>query len=157
MLSEPPRVARVNQHELRELPADWSDSQRGEYLWSLLQLRGIDPNRFYHLSYHPLPRCWLLTQESAAGGAGAAAGEAGEHFFRRVMSQFRWAARAACAALAAHSPTFARCGGKYELPPVGEEVTPGDLANLLGGTSAPGPAATRFDGEGGWQARPSEN
>jgi hypothetical protein len=163
MGSEPLRVARIDRHELRDLPADWSERERGQYLRLLFQLKGIDPNRFYHVTYHPHPRCWLLTQEAQAGkspppGLCSCPGKADELFYRHAMTQLRLVSRTAWAALAAHSPHFARCGAKYQLPPASQEVTPGDLANLFGGPAAAGPTRTYFDAEGGWQARrPSDN
>lgn len=156
------RVARVNRPELLDLPPDWTDQECGQYLRLLLQLKGIDPNRFYYLSYHPDARCWLLTQKAEAGlspppGVALAPARLDELFYPHVMAQFRWAARTACAAQAAHSQHFARSGSRYQLPAAAHELSPGDFAKLLGGASAGAAPETHFDGEGGWRVRPSAN
>jgi hypothetical protein len=158
MGSEPIRVVRIDRPEMTDVPAPWTDQQRGQYLRRLLRLKGIDPDRFFRVAYYPLPRCWLVTQEAPpAPGGTAAPARSDEVFYRETIDQFRWPAHAACKALAAHSPHFARFGRKYELPPRPEEMTPADLASLLGGAPpAKGPPLA-FNSEGGWRGEPSEN
>jgi hypothetical protein len=159
MSDEPTRrVARIDRHELADMPARWADPQRGRYLRRLLRARGIDTDRLYQVEYYPLRRCWLLTQVSGAGGPGRPRGPATTDavFYLRARETLRRAARTACAALAAHSAHFAHFGCKYQLPAKPEAVTPATLADSLGGPG-PGRAPVRFDGEGGWQASPSDN
>jgi hypothetical protein len=161
MWNEPHHVARINRHELTELPAGWSNSERGHYLRVLLRLKGIDPDRFYWITYHPFPRCWLLTQEAGFGPSQdretlVDAREA-EQFYLQALTEFRCQARAACMALAAHSPQFARFGCAYELPEKAQELTPSDLAKQLGDGFCPGAWVFHFDNEGGFNSYPSEN
>jgi hypothetical protein len=161
MANQPHCVARVNRQELTDLPCEWNNPERGTYLRLLFQLKGIDPDRFYQVTYHPLPRCWLLTQEAAPGptatGATTPTARAAEQFYLEALAEFRSKARAACAALAAHSLHFARFGCAYRLPEQAQELTPADLANQLGGSPPSGGTSFRFDNEGGWKSRPSEN
>jgi hypothetical protein len=156
MLTQTTRVARIDRPELTDLPPAWTDRDRGLYLRLLLQMKGIDPARFYRVAYYPLARCWLLTQEPAPGpGDKPAAVPRDDVFYRQVIDQFRWTARSACAALAAHSSQFALFGCKYQLPAKPQELTPADLVHQLGGPgSKPG---LYFTSEGGWRLRSSEN
>ena len=77
MFNEPQRVARINRQELTDLAAEWSNAEAGNHLRLLLQRKGIDPDRFYQVTYNPLARCWVLTQEgpssAAAGGVSSSA------------------------------------------------------------------------------------
>ena len=161
MPNEPTRrVARVDKAELSEMPAHWTDPERGRYLRRLLRRKGIDPDRLYTVEYFPKHLCWLLTQEvrPAWPGAGAAAPPAQTDggFYLQAATEFRRTARAAFARLAAHSSHFASFGCLYQLPEKPQETTPADLAKLLEG-SAPKDTAVRFDAEGGWQIHPSPN
>jgi hypothetical protein len=70
--------------------------------------------------------------------------ETDEAFFAQINVELRRTARSA---LASQRMLF---GAKYELPPKTQEMTPTDLAQLLGDPSEDSPAV-RFDGEGGWQ------
>jgi hypothetical protein len=155
MSNELRRVAHINHHELSDLPPEWGNPERGRFLRRLLRCKGIDPDRYYQVTYHPLPRCWLLTQAADkprdAGNALANAQEE-EQFNFRALAEFRYRARAACAALAANSIHFARFGRPYKLPEKAEVLTPADLANQLGGAIASGEYPLLFDNEGGWRA-----
>jgi hypothetical protein len=162
MATEAIRVARLNKTELFDLPAAWTDRERGQYLRALLQFKGIDPDRLYRVAYHPLPRCWVLTQDGEPAGpreprpAGSSA-KADELFYLHAVGQFRWAARAACAALASQSTHFALFGCPYQLPATPQEVTPEELVRQLGDPGPRRKPPPSFDSEGGWQSRPSEN
>src|SRR5262249_52092848 len=140
MSNEPHRVARINRQDLADLPREWSHAEAGNYLRLLFQFKGIDPDRFYQVTYHPLALCWVLTQEGsssrAAGGAPMPTARTAEQFYLEVVAEFRTKARAACAALAMNSLHFARFGCAYRLPEQPQEVTPADLANQLGGSTA---------------------
>jgi hypothetical protein len=162
MLTQPLHVARIDKSELFDLPAEWTDRERGQYLRLLLGFKGIDPDRFYHMAYYPLPRCWLLTQEPAPDretetGYARDPEPAEERYYLQVIAQFRWTARVACSALAAQSRQFALFGCKYQLPPKPREMTPADLAQSLGGTGPEGKPLPFFTSEGGWQTPPSDN
>jgi len=155
------RVARINKQELTDMPAAWTDQERGQFLRLLLQFKGIDPHRFYTVVYYPERSCWLVSQEPAGGrhttvGANLPGDKADEALYRRLRDEFRRTAVAAVAALAAHSPHLARHGGKYQLPPKLQEITPTDLLGMIGGPGAGGPPV-RFDTEGGWHSEPSDN
>jgi hypothetical protein len=140
-----PRVARVNRQDLDDMPAHWSDQERGQYLRLLLRLKGLDPGRLYTVSYYPHRSCWLLTQTPgpAAEPASSADGKPDEVFYREAVAEFR---RTAFVALA-QRPHGA---GTYQLPPKPYPLTTTELADLLGGGTDQPPV--RFDGEGGWQA-----
>jgi hypothetical protein len=161
MVPELLRVARIDKPDLYDLPSEWTDRERGQYLRLLLRLKGIDPDRFYRTAYYPLPRCWLLTQELAGVEPGPTdargPGQAEERYYLQAMAQFRWTARVACAALASQSMHFARFGCKYQLPPRPQEMTPADLAQSLGGPGPQGQPAPFFTSEGGWQTPLSDN
>jgi hypothetical protein len=155
MSNELRRVARINRHELSDLPPEWGNPERGRFFRRLLRCKGIDPDRYYQLTYHPLPGCWLLTQTAdkhrVAGKAVASAQEE-EQFYLHALAEFRYRARAACATLAAHSIHFARFGRPYKLPEKPEVLTPADLADQLGGPIACGGYPLQFDNEGGWRS-----
>jgi hypothetical protein len=158
MATQPVRVARIDRNELLDLPAPWTNQERGQYLRFLLRLKGIDPDRLYRLAYHPLPRCWLLTQEAEPDRPPApAVAQAEEHFYLQAIAQFHWTARVACAALASQSTQFARFGCSYQLPPKPQEMSPDDLAKSLGGSGPVSKPAPFFTSEGGWRVPPSEN
>ena len=158
MPTPPVRVARIDRKELLDLPPQWTNQERGQYLRFLLRLKGVDPDRFYRIAYYPLPRCWLLTQEAELDQTPAtAAGQAEELFYLQILDQFRWTARVACAALASQSTHFARFGCSYQLPPEPEEISPADLAKSLGGSGSENKPAPFFTSEGGWKMPPSEN
>src|SRR5262245_32202718 len=149
----PPRVARVDRLELSDLPAGWSDRERGQYLRILLTGRGIDTARLFRVEYHPRRHCWLVLQEWEAGRPSA--GEDDDRFYVQAMTLFRRAGMAAWSALAAASPHFARFGHPYEPAGQSQALTPADLAKLLSGPGGGSPV--RFTGEGGWHIGPSGN
>jgi hypothetical protein len=66
-----------------------------------------------------------------------------------MVDEFRRTAVTAIARASGHSPSLAAQGGKYELPSKPEEMTPAELAKLIGGAPGDG-ASVQFDGEGGW-------
>jgi hypothetical protein len=140
MSRQPEQVARINRHEVTDLPAEWNNQERGQYLRMLFRLKGIEPDRFYRVTYHPLSRCWVMIQEAAWTSTlreetpGSA--QTAEQFYLQVLTEFRWKARVACAALAAHSLHFACFGRAYQLPEKPQELTPADLVNQLGGPLA---------------------
>jgi hypothetical protein len=153
------RVVRLNKHELTEMPAPWSNRERGQYLRMLLRFKGIDPDRLYQVDYYPRRHCWLLTQETEANptpppSVSTPPGPGDEVFYVQAQAELRRAASTAFAALAAHSRHFASFGCDYRLPPRPQEVTPADLVHQMGAPDQRD-AAVRFDSEGGWQAGPS--
>ena len=159
MADEPKRMARIDWAELAEMPPAWTNRERGQYLRLLFRMRGIDPQRLYRIEYYPLRRCWLVTQPADPGRQPAETPDGAkedELFFGQIVAELRRTALAACAALAAHSPHFARFGGKYQLPAEEEEVTTSDLRGLLGNAGDSNPPV-RFDREGGWRAGRSAN
>jgi hypothetical protein len=145
------RLARIDKHEIADLPPHWTTGQRGEHLRRLLRRKGIDETRYYQLEYFPLRRCWLLIQEPARHGEGVAANRGYELFYLETVAEFRRAARAASAALAAHSPYRLHFGDPAELLSTPQELTPAELAELLGSPAARDDAI-QFDGEGSWHA-----
>lgn len=156
MTRQPARVARVDRRELSSIPSDWSFPRRGRYLRLLLQGKGIDPERYYRVEYHPRRHCWVLTQEEGRKPRPVAPGaRADEVLFVQAMTIFRRTAVAAYAALAAQSPHFARRGRVYRPPTGSQETTLDELIRLLGGGAGDPPVT--FDSEGGWQDCPSEN
>ena len=161
MSEQSERVARINRHEVTDLPSEWNHQERGLYLRMLFRLKGIEPDHFYRVTYHPLSRCWVVIQEPAWDSAPReetpGGGQTAEQFYLQVLTEFRWKARAACAALAAHSLHFARFGRTYQLPEKPQELTPADLVNQLGGPLAVEDDSPRFDNEGGWQPGASMN
>jgi len=155
------RVARINKHELADMPAVWTNQERGQFLRLLVQFKGIDLTRFYTVEYYPHRACWLVTQEGGAArdataGTSLPGGKADEALYLRMRDEFRRTAVAACAVLEAHSPHLAAHGAKYQLPPKPQEITPAELLDQIGGSETGGPAV-RFDGEGGWHSGPAEN
>ena len=140
-------VARLDREELTALASLGSNRDRGRLLLRLLRLRGINPDRLYQVSYYPHRRCWLFTQELGPRAAPpASASQGDEAFFAQLSMELRRTALAACAAPPPRDRPTARC----ELPPTPLEMTPADLAELIGG-GGPSPSAVRFDSEGGWQ------
>ena len=153
------RLARIERGELADPGPDVPLPERGRHLRRLLESKGIDPGRFYRVEYFPSRHCWLVTQDEEPPGAPARRAtrgpEADELFYVRAIADFQRVARAACAALAAHSMHFARFGrSKYELPEPERDVSLSDLVNLLGGGDDQPPI--HFDSEGRWrEERPS--
>jgi len=145
-------VARVNKQDLADLPARWTDRQRGRYLRRLLRQQGINPDRLFQVAYYPHWRCWLLTQEESLSGPAARpmAVEGDEAFYMTTTAELRRTALLAVRAQAAQPTHSASFGVRFPLPPPPQPLTPAELASLLGG---PGdsPATVRFDSEGGWQ------
>jgi len=160
MANEPsPRVARIDKRELADMPASWSNRERGRYLWLLLRLKGIDPNRLYTVEYYPYRSCWVLTQVLEPGlaeTASAAPALEEEAFYLQAVTEFRRTARLAFAAAAARSRHFAAFGCPYQLPAKIQEITPDDLRELIGNISGDR-VGVRFNDEGGWQTEPSAN
>jgi hypothetical protein len=152
------RVARVDKSELSDLPAPWTDRQRGRYLRLLLWCKGIDSRRFFRVEYYPHPRCWLLLQEDEPDRPRelSGAGQPDELFYRQALTEFRRVARAAYAALAGCSTYFARSGRVFQVPGEARALQPAELVNLLGPNPA-GRRGVRFDSQGGWRSEPSEN
>src|SRR5438105_3145344 len=116
MAEQAPRVARIDQQDLADVPAPWTHQERGQYLRLLLCGRGIDPNRLFQTEYFPNRRCWVLTQRTAepaepppSPGHGLA-DRSDETFYLQTLSEFRRAARFACRTLAAQSTYFACYG-----------------------------------------------
>ncbi len=156
MPSEPSqRVARIDKSDLADLPAEWSEQERGRHLRRLFTQRGIDPHRLFRVEYYPDRQCWLLLQDAAAG-ASPPSRQSDQRLFRQVMAEFRRAAVTAFARHAARSMHFARHGRPYQLPPKPQELTTAKLADLLGGLRD-GQDEVYFTNEGGWQVKPSEN
>jgi hypothetical protein len=159
MASEPiRRVARMDKHELADMPTAWSNRERGQYLRLLLRLKGIDPNRLYAVDYYPCRACWILVQngEPKAEEPHSIAPQTAEAFYLQAVSELRRTARMAFAAAAARSQHFATFGCPYELPHQPQEITPADLRELVAGAGADNPSV-RFTGEGGWESGPSSN
>jgi hypothetical protein len=151
MSTEPTRrMARLEKHELASLPPHWTNRERGRHLRVLLQRKGIDPGRMYRLEYYPHRQCWLLTQEGAPPGELAAGKVDDESLYLETLNELRRTALTAVTALAAHNRYLAQNGRPYQLPPKPEELTPADLAELLGGAPTGGDAV-QFTGEGGWR------
>jgi hypothetical protein len=155
------RLARLEKRELAEIPSHWSKEEQGQYLWRLLQDKGVDPSLLYTVEYFPSRRCWLLTQECESGAhprpvAAVPPHEAGQSFYTQVSTELQRTALAAFAAHTARSVHFAHFGRKYELPPKPQETTLADLVRSLGGP-VDEQARIRFTSEGGWQAEPPEN
>ena len=151
------RVARVDKQEFKEMPASWSDEERGQYLRRLLRCKGIDPGRLFRIEYYPHRLCWLIHQQPMHSAPAAPAALQGDGaFFTQVMAEFRRTARTAFASVAAHSLHFASHGCNYQLPPEPEEISTADLVDELGDVGDDG-SGVRFDNEGGWQAKQSEN
>jgi hypothetical protein len=151
------RVVRIDKGDLAELPAEWSDQERGRHLRRLFRLRGIEPHRLFRVEYYPHHQCWLLIQEDMPGASPAAAPRQPDGlFYRQVMAELRRAALTAFASHAARSMHFASHGSSYQLPPKPQELTPGTLMDLLGGPSKE-QEGVHFTNEGGWQIKPSEN
>jgi hypothetical protein len=150
-------VVRIDRAELAGAGPDVPLPERGRFLRRLLQDKGIDPDRLYHVEYFATHHCWLLTQEEVPGRRPASPpphDRADTLFFVRVMSELQHVARAACRSLAAHSSHFARFGRKFQPPEPAKEVALSELVDLLGG---PGndTASVRFDSEGRWRSEPS--
>jgi hypothetical protein len=146
------RVARIDKRELADLPSQWTGDERGQYLRLLLRRRGIDLNRFYRVQYYPHHTCWLVTQDIGPGqpAAGTPATQTDTALYARLVDEFRRTAVTAIARLSGQSPSLSAQGGRYELPPKPQELTPAELAKLIGGYPGDG-ASVRFDGEGGCQ------
>src|SRR5881398_1522359 len=95
MPNEPSRrMARLERHELSEIPSHWSKMERGQYVWRLLRDKGIDPGRLYTVEYFPYRQCWLLTQDIEQGPqprpiAIAPRGKAGLLFYTQVTTELR--------------------------------------------------------------------
>jgi hypothetical protein len=149
------RVARIERAELAGLGSDTPLSERGRFLRGLLQSKGIDPDRLYRVEYFPSHHCWLVTQDAGPQRPGRPSGgpKADELFYVQAIGDFQRVARAACAAMAAHSMHFARFGRKYELPEPERELPLSDLVTQLGGTGDDTPSV-RFDSEGRWCDEP---
>jgi hypothetical protein len=150
-------VARLNKAELSGMPPQWTSRERGQYLRALFRQKGVDPDRLYQVEYHPRQACWLLIQrmelvEQAATLTAPLSDQADELFYVRATDELR---RTALAAVGRGSTFLAGPGGKYQLPEKAEEISPADLADLLGGPSA-GDPPVRFDGEGRWRAPGSQ-
>ena len=164
------RVARVDKSELSEMPAHWTDRERGRYLRGLLRRKGIDADRLYAVEYFPEHLCWVLTQKIESGPERQPSEvletsevwgltrptQTDEAFYLQAVTEFRRTARAAFARLAAHSSYFASFGCSYQLPEKPQETTAAELAELLRDPASRG-VAVNFDAEGGWRARPLEN
>ncbi len=155
------RVARIDRQELTDLPANWSNEERGQYLRVLLKRKGVDVNRLYRLEYYPYHYCWLMLQEQRGEELAVDTDErpqeaADAEFYSRMMAEFRRTAMSAMAALAARAPHFVRHGGKYQLPSPPRELTSRELEEMLGGAEQDR-FSISFDTEGGWQFGPSEN
>jgi hypothetical protein len=156
------RVARINKRHLSALPADWTQAERGRYLRLLFRVKGIDPDRLFHIEYFPQRRCWLLLQPAAGlpdpapVDVAAPASRTDEAFYLQTAGALRRAAIAAFAAFAAHSSHFARAGAAYQLPAQPQELTSAHLKDLCG-HSTPDSMPIRFTAEGGWLSGPSEN
>src|SRR5207249_9967061 len=111
--TQPSRLARVNKRELADVPAAWTEPERGQYLRLLLRGKGIDPDRLFRVEYHPRRHCWLVIQDPPPSAGfvprlsqpGHSAADAA--LYREVMNLFRRTAQAAFAALAAQSSHFA--------------------------------------------------
>lgn len=152
----PRRTARLEKHELAEIPSHWSKDEQGVYLWRLLREKGIDPGRLYMVEYYPFHQCWLLTQEADREPhfrpiISAPLSGKGRLFYTQVSTELRRTALAAFAAAAGRSEHFARYGCKYQLPSKPQETTPADLVRSLGGPTEKDPLV-QFTSEGGWQA-----
>jgi hypothetical protein len=152
----PRRLARIDRAELAGPGPDAPLPERGRHLRRLLQGKGIDPDRLYHVEYYPGHHCWLVTQEEAPPRrrpARPADEKADTLFFVQVMTELQGTARHAVRAWAAHSMHFARFGRKFELPGPARELPLSELVDLLGG---PGDdtASVRFDSEGRWHDEP---
>jgi hypothetical protein len=158
MATEPVRrVIRLEKAEVSNMPAAWTEAERGQYLRLLLQCKGIDTGRLYRIEYYPDHRCWLVIQESGPGPlAGTPRRETDERFYRQTIAEFRRTARLAFATQAAHSPYFARFGRTYQAPSAAPALSPAEFARQLEVAQASA-APVRFDGEGGWRVEPSEN
>jgi hypothetical protein len=150
------RVARIDKAELSEMPADWTNRERGRHLRGLLYTRGIDPDRLFTVEYFPNHLRWVVMQESAVERPTASpttsCRRADEFFYSQIISEFWRTARTAFAKLAAHSPHIATFGRKYELPAKPEETSAASLAAALGGRPTDAPDV-HFDGEGGISSR----
>jgi hypothetical protein len=153
MTHEPSRrVARLDRHELIDLLGLSSDADRGRHLWRLLQERGIEPGRLYLAEYHSRRGCWVLSQQAEPNSpspAAAPSGPAAAEFYTQTVAWLRWVARRAAAVPTAPSYRLGTPEGSHEM-------SPAELAELLGGP-APDAPGVRFDAEGGWQADVSEN
>ena len=149
------RLARIERAELAGLGSDMPLPERGRFLRDLLQSKGIDPDRLYRVEYFPGHHCWLVTQDAGPPRAVAASRgpKTDELFYVQAIAEFQRIARAACAAMAAHSMHFARFGRKYELPEPERELPLSDLVTLLGGSGDETPPA-HFDSEGRWRPEP---
>jgi hypothetical protein len=148
------RVARIDKSDLANLPAPWTDAERGRHLVGLLEKQGIVLSQFYHVEYYPRHQCWLLSQQGETVAAVAAAAQENDdvRVFRQLTQECRRAAQAAWRILAMKSVHFAANGCDYRLPPEPEVLTPGGLAKWLG-DSADADSSIRFTSEGGWQER----
>jgi hypothetical protein len=147
------RVARIDKWEVSDLPAAWSNGERGRYLRGLISSRGVQPGKLFYTEYYPDRSCWLLIQEPQGNDPPSSIPEsalADESFFVQAMTQFRRSARAAFAAAAAQSTHFASHGCAYDLPDRPQEATPAELATLLG-TAVDDSPAVRFTAEGEWR------
>ncbi len=157
MTSEPiQHVARIDKCDLADLPAAWSEQERGRHLRLLFRQRGIDPHRLFRVEYYPHRQCWLLIQEGTPVPGPPAPRQPDRLFYRQVTAELRRAALTAFASQAARSMHFASHGQAYQLPPKAQELTPAKLADLLGG-SQERPQDVHFTNEGGWQIKPSPN
>jgi hypothetical protein len=159
MCDMPQRVARLDRRELREMPAEWTDQERGEYLGLLLKLRGIDCQRLFRLEYYPQRQCWLVLQRLEHDERQIPAppsGKAAELFYTQTIADLRRSARAAHAALAGRSVQFALYGSPYRLPDQPEALTPAALAELLDQPTVK-KRPVHFTSEGGWKHQPSDN
>jgi hypothetical protein len=156
MVDEPiRRVARLDKHELADMPSAWTNQDRGRFLRLLLRQKGIDPDRLFTVEYYPHRTCWLLTQHAGLT-AGTPARPSDAAFYEQTALEFRRTARSAFAVQAARSLHFASHGCQYQLPAKPQEMTPSALADLLGGGGGT-PPSVRFTSEGGWQTPPSDN
>jgi sugar/nucleoside kinase (ribokinase family) len=152
MHSEPAHhIARLDRQELADMPAHWTNQERGHFLRHLLHLKGIDANRFYRVEYYPHRTCWLLLQEAGSEGVALSPGKADDQFYAHLLAELRRTALASFAHASTHSAHFARFGCNYELPPKPLELSPAELANLLDAAGKHGDPV-QFDSEGGWRA-----
>jgi hypothetical protein len=143
------RVARLNKHELNDMPAHWTRRERGRHLRRLLRDKGIDSDHLYRVEYFPHRACWLFTQGVEPEGSPvstAPPSPADEAFYLQISQELR---RTVLDALAFHRAQF---GVKYQLPAKPQELSPSELVNLIG-NAGERLFPVRFDGEGGWQVK----
>jgi hypothetical protein len=152
-------MARIDGQDLSSLPPQSTNAQRGRHLRLLLQERGIDVGRLYHLAYYPHRRCWLLTQEAHPGAASSALSrprsrKEDEAFYLQTLDDLRRTQRAALAGHLGHA-FYRSQQGPYELPQKPHEMTTADLTQLLGDAGT-GAERIQFDGEGRWVKAPKK-